>query len=149
MNNFRKIDNESFFIVVDMPLWDDQCQKLQELLDAKLPDTVWNVKHDNYGSFIVELEDGVKQSDELYEKIWAAGEDLFLALHILQGELYDQQDVIEELEWYVDDFVSAHRTAGYTINHKEITENFVDWFGADKTTVEKILFVGKLTQEAA
>lgn len=149
MSNFKKIDDESFFIVVDMPLWKDQCQKLYELLDAKLPDTVWSVNHDNYGSFIVELEDGVKQSDELYEKIWDAGEEVFLALHILSGELYNQQDVIEDLEWYVNDFVAAHRTAGYTINNNEIVENFVDWYGADKTTVEKILFLDKLTQEAA
>tara|TARA_R110001606_G_scaffold93874_3_gene208341 strand:- start:1766 stop:2215 length:450 start_codon:yes stop_codon:yes gene_type:complete len=149
MNNFKKKDDDSFFIVVDMPLWKDQCQKLYALLDAKLPDTVWDVTTDNYGSFIVELHNGVEQSDELYEKIWDAGEQVFLALHTLGGDMWDGLDVIEDLDYYVDSFVAAHRTVGYTIDNEQIANNFNEWYDVDKTKVEKILFLDKLAMEAA
>ena len=118
---------------------------MYDILDAKLPNTVFNVTTDNYGSFIVELEDGVAQTDELYEKIWSAGEEVFLAMHIISGDIgWDSQDVQEDLEWYVNDFVAAHRTAGYDVDMSIIAQDFVDWYDVDKTKVEKILFLDKL-----
>lgn len=145
MNNFKKIDDESFFIVIDMPLGNTQCMKLFELLDAKLPGIV-NVTHDHYGSFIVEMEEGVKQSDELYQLIWEVGEDLFIAMHQLQmfGEDSDSDmDVKETWDYAID----LNQTCGYEYDVNDIIET-VEYAGFAKADIEKIAMLERLAETA-
>ncbi len=148
MNNFKKIDDTNFFIVVEMPLYEEQCQRLYDLLDAKIPNTIVDVSQDSYGSFKVEIEEGVAQTDELYESIWEAGEDLFVALYEISGEMWAGIDVNEDLEYYVDSYVEAHRRARYDIDHNTIRDEFIDYWEADGKAVEKILFLNKLREAA-
>lgn len=147
MNNFKKIDDESFFIVIDMPIGNTQCQKLFDLMQAELPYTVWNVKHDHYGSFIVELQDGVEQSDELYEKIWAAGEDLFIAMHNLQMFGEDGafgMDVKETWDYVID----LNKICGYEYDAEDIIET-VGYAGFETADIEKVAMLDKLAMETA
>ena len=142
MNNFKKINEQEFFIVIDAPLYNTQCHMLGQLL----PDYVWNVSHDYYGSFIVELQEGVEQTDRLYEEIWAAGEDLFFALH--QSQTYDEflpeaDSVGEAWDW----LASVLESAGYTDDVDSIAEKLVDC-DFNPTEVEKHATFNRLKEEA-
>lgn len=143
MSAFKKIDDESFFILIDMPLYDTQCAMLANLM----PDCVSEVSHDNYGSFIITLLDGVEQNDKLYEEIWAAGEELFIAMHHLQMFGEDSAWGMDVKETW-DYVIGLNQTCGYDIDLNDIIET-VGYAGFEKTDIEKIAMVKKLTMETA
>ena len=142
MNNFKKIDDNNFVIIVDMPLGNTQCQILFDLLDAKLPGIV-DVTHNHYGSFKVEMEDGVKHWDTLYQDVWEAGEDLFFAMHQLEmfGEnaIENELDIQDSWDWCVD----LHKECGYEYDVNDIIET-VEYAGFEKTKIEQIAMLHKL-----
>ena len=130
MNNFKKINDSQFFIVIDSPLHNEQCNLLLEML----PDYVYSVSHDGYGSFVVELEEGVEQTDELYEEIWEEGEDMFLPLHqIQQYDFYLQGETTSEA-WEI--YTGLYEQCGYTYTPENIVED-LECIGYNRVELEK------------
>ena len=130
MNNFKKINDTQFFIVIDTPLHRTQCAVLVDML----PDYVVSVNHDGYGSFVVELEEGVEQTDELYEEIWQEGEDLFLPLHQIQFyDVYIRGETTSEA-W--DSYISLLEQCFYTYTPESVVEALEE-IGYDKAELEK------------
>ena len=142
MQQFKKIDNNKFFILVDMPLYDTQCQKLASLM----PDSVALVEHDHYGSFIITLVDGVEQTAAVYEEIWEAGIELFMAFNNLDsfGECGEEDMEIEEAWNYV---VDLNEQCGYTYTVDGISET-VGYAGFDKQEIDKIAVLHILSEAA-
>ena len=116
---FKIRDENSFFILIDMPLYETQCQKLYDLLEqANLP--IEDVIHDHYGSFVVVVEEGVQLSQDLFESVWEAGEDLLNALNFLNNfsDVADETTVEEAIEYCI----WLHNQIGYEFDISDIIE---------------------------
>ena len=142
MQHFKKIDDNKFFIPVDMPLYDTQCAMLARLM----PYPVEYVKHDHYGSFIIELFEGTEQTNELYEEIWEAGLELFSAFNNLDsfGEMGEEDMDIQDAWNYV---VDLHEQCGYEYTIDGIIET-VGYAGFEKEEIEKVAMLEKLKETA-
>jgi len=126
-------DENSVFIVVDMPIHKQQIAKFVELIEANLDKSILSkiegVGTDHYGSFIVDFEEGHGlEFDSMQWTFHEATEELMQAFHIIDEEIYN---MLEEGDFTPSEIISVYMsaldTAGYTDTKQDTLDNFVDY----------------------
>ena len=126
-------DENSVFVVVDMPIHQPQIAKFINLIENNLDKSILSkiegVGTDQYGSFIVDFEEGHGLDfDSMQWTFHEATEELMQAFHIIDQEIYH---MLEEGDFTPGDIIdfnmSALDTAGYTDTKQDTLDNFVDY----------------------
>lgn len=126
-------DENSVFVVVDMPIHSQQIAKFINLIENNLDKSILSkiegVGTDQYGSFIVDFEEGHGLDfDSMQWTFHEATEELMQAFHIVDEEIYH---MLEEGDFtpgeIISVYISALETAGYTDTKQDTLDNFVDY----------------------
>ena len=130
---FKSRDHESIFMTIDMPLYQEQCSTAADLLES-VPEVI-GVTHDYYGSFIFTLEEDTEQTEELYDRINEALEEMIIDFFDLDEGLHyhftndAENPTIEEIHRA---YAVVTERLGYAFNIEDIKYTVIETHGEEE-----------------
>jgi len=124
-------DENSVFLLVDTPIYRKQCSNLWNLFNKNLPNEISKhieyVTTDNYGSFVVEFEEGhgLSFDDNFAVTLWEAGDELIDDILFINEMVYD---LVEEGDHTPAEIIQYYNDAieriGYPLDKQATIDAF-------------------------